>query len=84
MAEKQNRINWIAIFAIVITLSLYLMTSLTSIKESVYKNTGNIQSIQTDMQWVKNAIQDAKDGDLSCNGPVASGCHNPVLSLFVK
>ena len=84
MAEKQNKINWIAIFAIVITLSLYLMTSLTSIKESVYKNTGNIQSIQTDMQWVKNAIQDAKDGDLSCNGPVASGYHNQVLSLFVK
>ena len=77
MAEKQNKINWIAIFAIVITLSLYLMTSLTSIKESVYKNTGNIQSIQTDMQWVKNAIQDANNGDLSY-------VDNPIMRLFVK
>ena len=82
MANTKNKINWIAIFAIVITLSLYLMSSITIIKDDVNKNTGNIQAIQTDMEWVKNAIQDASDGKLGYNKEI-SGNYS-ILDLFRK
>ena len=77
MSTKGNTINWVAVFAILITLSLYLTSALSSIKESVYENTGNIKVIQTDMNWVKGAIEKANDGDLSY-------IDNPVMRLFVK
>jgi len=82
MANTKNKINWIAIFAIVITLSLYLMSSITIIKDDVNKNTGNIQAIQTDMEWVKNAIQDASDGKLGYNKEISS--NYSILDLFRK
>jgi len=74
--KQEVKVN-IAFLAVILTASLFLMSAISGIRTDISKNTGDIQAMQVDMGWVKNAIQDANNGDLSY-------VDNPIMRLFVK
>ena len=74
--KQEIKVN-IAFLAVILTASLFLISAISGIRKDISKNTGDIQAMQVDMGWVKNAIQDANNGDLSY-------VDNPIMRLFVK